>query len=92
MKPLTRESIGDMLTEQELAGVREILCREMDVKAEQLQLEATLEADLGADSLTKVEIIMALEDRFGVTVPDEISEDVETVEDVYDALARALGR
>ncbi len=81
-----------MLTEQELAGVREILCREMDVKAEQLQPEATLEADLGADSLTKVEIIIALEDRFGVTVPDEISEDVETVEDVYDALARALGR
>ncbi len=81
-----------MLTEQELSGVREILCREMDVKPEQLQREATLEADLGADSLTKVEIIMALEDRFGVTVPDEVSEGVETVEDVYDALARALGR
>ncbi len=92
MKPLNRESIGDMLTEQELSGVREILCREMDVKPEQLQPEATLEADLGADSLTKVEIIMALEERFGVTVPDEVSEGVETVEDVYDALAKALGR
>ena len=62
------------------------------VKANQLTPEAVLDAELGADSLTKVEIIMALEERFQVVVPDELAETVQTVEDVYDALARVLGR
>jgi len=84
--------ITDLLTEQEIKGVQEILCREMDVKPEQLEPGAVLDADLGADSLTKVEIIMALEEKFGVTVPDEISERVEKVGDIYDALAKVLGR
>ncbi len=83
---------ADLLTEKEIAAVREILCRELDVKPEQLEAGAVLDADLGADSLTKVEIIMALEDQFGVTVPDEVSERVETVGDVFEALAKVLGR
>ncbi len=83
---------ADLLTEKEIAAVREILCRELDVKPEQLEPGAVLDADLGADSLTKVEIIMALEDQFGVTVPDEVSERVETVGDVFEALAKVLGR
>jgi acyl carrier protein len=82
----------DLLTEQEIKGVQEILCREMDLKPDQLELDAVLDTDLGADSLTKVQIIMALEEKFGVTVPDEISERVETVGDVYEVLAKVLGR
>lgn len=83
---------ADLLTEKEIAAVREILCRELDVKPEQLEPGAVLDADLGADSLTKVEIIMALEEEFGVTVPDEVSERVETVGDVFETLAKVLGR
>lgn len=84
--------MNDLLTEQEIAGVQEILARELGVKPEQLTPEAVLDADLGADSLTKVEIIMALEERFQVTVPDELAERVQTVEDVYEALGKVLGR
>ncbi len=84
--------ITALLTDKELADVREILCREMDVKPEQLEPGAVLDADLGADSLTKVEIIMALEDKFGVTVPDELAERVETVGDLLEAVAKVLGR
>ncbi len=80
------------LNEQELAAVQEILCEELGVKPEQLEPEAVLDADLGADSLTKVQIIMALEERFKVTVPDEDTEHVETVGDVYEIVAKVLGR
>ncbi len=82
----------DLLTDKEITEVKQILCRELDVKPEQLEPGAVLDADLGADSLTKVEIIMALEDQFGVAVPDEVSERVETVGDVFETLAKVLGR
>jgi len=84
--------MNDWLTEEELGAVQQILSREMGVRVEQLTPDAVLDADLGADSLTKVEIIMALEEKFGVTIPDEVSERVQTVDDVYEALARVLGR
>ncbi len=82
----------DLLTEKEVAAVQEILMEELDVKREQLTLGASLEADLGADSLTKVEIVMRLEDHVGISIADEEVERVETVGDVYDALAKVLGR
>ncbi len=82
----------DLLTDKETATVREMLCRELDVAPEQLEPDAALDADLGADSLTKVEIIMALEDEFGVTVPDDLAEGVQTVNDVFVVLAKVLGR
>ena len=92
MKQPINSLMNDFLTEQEIAGVQEILARELGVKPEQLTPEAVLDADLGADSLTKVEIIMALEERFQVTVPDELAERVQSVEDVYEALGKVLGR
>ena len=82
----------NLLTEKEMAAVQAVLLEELDVQAEQLRPEARLDADLGADSLTKVEIVMGLEDRLRVTLADELTEKVETVEDVYDAVSRGLGR
>jgi len=84
--------MSDLLTEKELATINHILTEQMGIGPEQLAPEAVLDADLGADSLTKVEIIMAIEEEFGVTIPDELSERVQTVEDVYEALVRVMGR
>lgn len=92
MKNNSSESINAALSDEELQAIQKILVDELGVKAEQLEPSASLDADLGADSLTKVEIIMGLEERFQVTVPDELAEQVSTVEDVYETVARALGR
>ena len=81
-----------LFTEAESAATRQILAEELDVKLEQVTPNADLELDLGADSLTKVEIMMRLEDRFGTTIADDDAGVVNTVEDVYNALAKALGR
>jgi acyl carrier protein len=81
-----------MLAEKEVNAIHEILIDKLQVKPETLTPEARIDADLGADSLDKVEIIMQCEEQFGVTVPDDLAEQVETVEDVYELVARLLGR
>jgi acyl carrier protein len=55
-----------------------------------LTSDARLKEDLAADSLTLVEINMALEDRFGLSIPDERLEKVQTVCDVFELLAHLL--
>ena len=80
------------LTEKQIAQVQDILMEELDVPREQLAPEAGLEKDLGADSLTMVQIVMKLEDCFSVVLPDEAAEKVVTVEKVYETLADQLGQ
>lgn len=80
----------DLLSEADRKIVIEILTRELDVKPSQLAPEARLDDDLGADSLSKVEITLALEERFNLSIPDERAERVHTVGDVYELLADSL--
>lgn len=86
------QNTNALLSEAELAAVREILAEQLDVERAQITPEAVIDADLGADSLDKVEIVMKLEERFNVTITDEIAETVKSVEDLCEALAKALGR
>jgi acyl carrier protein len=83
--------MNDLLSEKDTKAVMEILVRELGVPEAQLTHDANLKHDLGADSLTIVEIHMALEDRFNLTVSDERSERVKTVGDVFELLAEFLG-
>lgn len=86
------QNTNALLSEAEVATVREILAEQLDVERAQITPEAVIDADLGADSLDKVEIVMKLEERFNVTITDEITETVKSVEDLCEALAKALGR
>jgi len=81
----------DILSERDTKAVLDILVEQLGVHEAQLTSEARLEEDLGADSLTKVEIIMALEDRFELSIPDEESEKVSTVGDLFEVLGELLG-
>lgn len=54
----------------------------MGVKPEQVTLDASIEKDWGADSLTRVSLLMRLEDEFGLEIPDEEAETLTTVEAV----------
>lgn len=51
-----------------------LVAEELDVDPEQVTDEATLDDDLGADSLDAVSLVMALEERFGIEIPDETAE------------------
>ena len=62
--------------------VKDIIVEQLGVKPDQVTLEAKFIEDLGADSLDTVELIMALEEEFGIEVPDEQAERLLTVGDV----------
>lgn len=56
----------------------------LNCDADQVTLEANLREDLGADSLDAVELIMSLEEAYGVSIPDEDSQALKTVQDIVD--------
>lgn len=62
--------------------VKDIIVEQLGVNADQVVPEAKFIEDLGADSLDTVELIMALEEEFGIEVPDEEAEKLVSVGDV----------
>ncbi|MDL5053649.1 acyl carrier protein [Oscillatoria laete-virens NRMC-F 0139] len=62
--------------------VRDIIVEQLGVTPEQVKPEASFIEDLNADSLDTVELVMAFEEEFGVEVPDEDAEKLQTVGDV----------
>jgi acyl carrier protein len=63
------------------AKVKEIIINELGVEAEKVTPEASFVEDLGADSLDTVELVMAFEEEFGIEIPDEDAEGLQTVGD-----------
>ncbi len=61
------------------ARVREIIAQELGVEQEKVTNEANFVEDLGADSLDTVELVMAFEEEFGIEIPDEDAEEMQTV-------------
>ena len=68
------KTIGD-----EIVG---LLRAQLNKKPEDVKPKMRIKEDLGADSLDVVEILMAIEDRYGITVADDVVMSVKTVEDL----------
>jgi acyl carrier protein len=66
--------------------VIEIIMEQLDVTKEECVPEASFIDDLGADSLDLVELIMEMEENFGIQIADEELEKIRTVKDVIDFL------
>jgi acyl carrier protein len=73
-----------------LEKVKKIICEQLDVPEEKVVLSASFVDDLGADSLDQVELIMAMEEEFNISIPDEDAEKIATVQDAVDYVAKAL--
>jgi acyl carrier protein len=63
------------------ARVKKIVVEHLGVEEAKVQPEANFIDDLGADSLDTVELVMAFEEEFGVEIPDEAAEKIQTVQD-----------
>ena len=64
--------------------VQDIVAAQLGVDKAEVKSEASFANDLGADSLDTVELVMALEEKFGVEIPDEDAEKIATVQNAVD--------
>ena len=71
--------------------VKSIIAEQLGVKQEEVNPEASFIDDLGADSLDTVELVMALEEEFGVEIPDEDAEKITTVGDAIKYIEEKSG-
>ena len=62
--------------------IKEIIMEQLQVEESEITMDTNLMKDLSADSLDAVEIIMAIEDEYGIEIPDEEAENIQTVADL----------
>lgn len=63
------------------AKVKEIICQQLEVNPDKVKREASFIDDLKADSLAVVELVLAFEQEFKITIPEEDTEQIKTVKD-----------
>lgn len=73
-----------------LEKVKKIIAEQLDVPEADIVPSASFVDDLGADSLDQVELIMAMEEEFNISIPDEDAEKIATVKDAVDYIIKAL--
>jgi acyl carrier protein len=71
--------------------VKKVTVEELDVKPEEVTMEASFTDDLGADSLDVVELVMAFEDEFEIDIPDEEVGEIKTVGNAVDYISKKKG-
>lgn len=62
--------------------VTEIIANQLSVPVEKVKGDTNIAEELGADSLDLVEILMSLEDEFGISIPDEAIPNIKTINDI----------
>ncbi len=70
-----------MEREEILEKVKAVIVEQLNVEEDDVTEDASFVDDLGADSLDIVELVMALEEEFGISIPDEEAESIKTVGD-----------
>ncbi len=64
--------------------VKKIIVEQLGVDEDEVKPEAKFIEDLGADSLDTVELVMAMEEKFGIDIPDSDASKIQTVQDAID--------
>lgn len=68
--------------------VKTVIVEQLSVSADEVKLDSKFVDDLGADSLDVVELVMALEEKFGIEIPDEEAEKISDVKDVVEYIEK----
>jgi len=71
--------------------IKKIICEQLEVSEEDVVPAASFVDDLGADSLDQVELIMAMEEEFDISISDEEAEKIVTVRDAIEYIEQSKG-
>ncbi len=69
--------------------VKKLIAEKLEVEEDKITLDASFRQDLGADSLDTYELVYAIEEEMGITIPDEKANEFETVKDAVDFIRSA---
>lgn len=64
--------------------IQKLIAEKLEIDAGKITLDSSFRGDLGADSLDTYELVYAIEEELGVSIPDEKANEFETVRDAYD--------
>ncbi len=70
----------------EFEKLKDVIAEVLNVDPEEITLETSFQDDLGADSLDVYQIIMGIEERFGIEIPTEKAEKISTVEEAVELI------
>ncbi len=62
--------------------VADIICSQLNIDKSSVTMDSEIIKDLGADSLDIIEMLMSFEDEYGISIPDEVSQNLKTVGDI----------
>ena len=75
---------------EEFEKLKKIIAEVLSVDPEEVKMETTFMDDLSADSLDVQQIIMGIEEEFDITVPEELAENIKTVEEAVEVIKNAM--
>ena len=70
--------------------LRELLCEQLELDEDEVTMDTNIVKDLGADSLDVVELLMALEDEYDITITDDAVRELYTVREVVEFVEKML--
>lgn len=73
------------------AKIQAAVAEQLGCNIDEIHLKASLTKDLGADSLDLVELVMVFENEFGISIPDEDTNELTTVQSIIDYVSQKLG-
>ncbi len=80
-----------MTNEELFEKLKGMIVDQLGVDADSITMESSFVDDLNADSLDMVELVMAMEQEFDISVPDEVAEKVGTVGDAVEFIKSSIG-
>jgi acyl carrier protein len=80
-----------MLNDEILERVKYVVVDQLTVEPQSVVLDSSFQDDLGADSLDLVELMMGMEEEFGIKIDDEAAQSIRTVRDAVHFIGRQLG-
>lgn len=72
--------------------IQDLIAKKLEIDKSKITLDSSFRGDLGADSLDTYELVYAIEEELGVSIPDEKANEFETVRDAYDFIKEAQGK